>query len=111
MRQQCEHVYRRCEQCMRVGIHRVGYNPLKTLNAQYPGDHVSVDLFFLDLDVAGYIGGLVYVDLCTRYCLVRPIRSKVASYIARKIAKIFQDHGLPKVFQSDQGKEFVNKSE
>ena len=30
-------------------------------------------------------------------------------YIARKVAKIIADHGLPKIVQSDQGREFVNE--
>ena len=109
MREMCERVYKQCESCQRIGIHRVGYHPLRQIDAIYPGDHIGVDLFFLPIDIHGYIGGLVYVDYCTRFTLVRPIKSKLASYIAHKIAKIMQDHGLPKIFQSDRGREFVNE--
>ena len=66
MRKMCEKVYRQCESCQRTAIHRVGYNPLKTIHAVYPGDRVGMDLFFLEPDVHGYIGCLVYTDSCTK---------------------------------------------
>ncbi|KAG1224979.1 hypothetical protein G6F67_009403 [Rhizopus microsporus] len=49
------------------------------------------------------------VDICTRYCVLRPIPDKQASTIARELINVFCEYGLPKILQSDNGGEFVNE--
>src|SRR3989338_6727736 len=51
---------------------------------------------------------LVVIDICTRFILIRPLRDKSALTVARKLYRIFADLGVPRIVQSDNGKEFVN---
>ena len=109
LRSDCEREYQKCKECMMHRISKVGYHMLQTIEAKYPHEHIGIDLFFMPMDIYGYIGCLVYVDYATRFTLVRRIKCKTARAIARKIAKILRDFGLPKIIQSDRGREFVNK--
>ena len=109
LRSDCDKAYAACRQCMMHRLQKVGYHPLQTIAATYPHEHIGIDLFFMKMEVYGYIGCLVYVDYATRFTLVRKIKKKTARYIARKIANIIRDFGLSKIIQSDRGPEFVNK--
>ena len=43
----------------------------------------------------------------TKYCHLRPLKSKRAAEVAIKVFEIFVDFGAPLILQSDNGKEFV----
>lgn len=51
---------------------------------------------------------LVYQDNLTKYTLLRPLMSKQAIEVAKKIFLIFTDFGAPEILHSDNGKEFRN---
>jgi hypothetical protein len=57
----------------------------------------------------GYSYFLVVVDLFTSFCLTRPQKTKGAEETAQNLYTIFCEWGPPKVLQSDEGTEFVNK--
>ena len=99
LRSDCETEYQKCK------MHGV----LAKLGIICPHDHIGIDLFFMPMDVYGCIGCLVYVDYATRFTLVRRLKCQTARAIVRKIGKILRDFGLPKIIQSDRGREFVNK--
>jgi hypothetical protein len=50
----------------------------------------------------------VITDICTRFIVVRGLPDKAALTVARSLYQIFADLGVPKIIQSDNGKEFVN---
>jgi hypothetical protein len=52
---------------------------------------------------------LVIVDVCTRFVFLRPLPNKCAESVGSALFKVFCDIGFPKIIQSDNGKEFVNK--
>ncbi|CDS06575.1 hypothetical protein LRAMOSA09103 [Lichtheimia ramosa] len=49
------------------------------------------------------------VDICTRYCVLRPIPNKQSDTIAKTLIQVFRDYGFPRYLQSDNGTEFVNQ--
>ena len=63
----------------------------------------------LPTSVNGYSYVLVIVDLFTSYCITRPLKTKGADEVAQNLLQIIGDWGPPKIFMSDQGKEFDNE--
>lgn len=49
-----------------------------------------------------------YQDHATKFLHLRPLKSKRAINVAEELSKIFFTFGAPRIFQSDNGKEFVN---
>ena len=52
---------------------------------------------------------LTVVDVCTAFTVLRPLKSKEMEVVARCLWEMFTDFGTPKILQSDNGLEFVNK--
>jgi transposase InsO family protein len=52
---------------------------------------------------------LVVVDVFTRFTLLRVLRNKTMHVVAKELFHVFTDFGFPKIMQSDNGTEFVNK--
>jgi transposase InsO family protein len=98
-----------CLPCQRYNIGKHGFHPLKSITAELPFDHIAMDLKELPTSTNGYNYILVIVDICTRYVFLRALKNKEAMTIARNLYQIFIDIGFPKIIQSDNGKEFVNK--
>ena len=101
---------KRCPECLHFNIAKHGYHPLKSITANLPGDHWAIDLagpFATSHKGNNYL--LVMVDICSRFCLLRAIPDKTSLTIADQLINIFCDFGLPKILQSDNGKEFVNE--
>ena len=98
-----------CQACQRFTITRKGYHPYSPILARLPWDHISFDLLELPTSVNGYNFALVVVDVCTRFVLIRPLRTKEAQSVAVELYKIFTDFGFPRIWQSDNGREFLNK--
>lgn len=48
-----------------------------------------------------------YQDHATKFCQLRPLKSKSAKEVAEELTKIFFIWGAPQLLQSDNGKEFV----
>jgi transposase InsO family protein len=51
----------------------------------------------------------VLVDICSRFVWLRALPDKKEHTVARALLDILFNFGLPKILQSDNGKEFVNK--
>ena len=101
---------KQCAECQKFNIVKKGYNPLRPISSFIPGDHWAIDLagpFITSRCDNRFL--LVMVDICTRYCVLRPIPDKQASTIARELINVFCEYGLPKILQSDNGGEFVNE--
>lgn len=48
-----------------------------------------------------------YQDHSTKFCLLRPLKTKCATDVAMELLKIFLDFGAPHILQSDNGREFT----
>lgn len=109
MKTMCEQVSGSCIRCLQFNIQRKGFHPLRAISAQLPFDHISVDLgTFNTTSREGSNFFLVIVDICTRFCILRALKTKSAQEVARELYKVMCDFGLFKVIQSDNGREFVN---
>jgi transposase InsO family protein len=90
-------------------VHKSGFHPLSPIHASLPWDHVAIDLFCPGITSQdGYNYVLLLVDICSRFTILRPLRSKSAIDTAQALLSIFADFGFPKILQSDNGTEFVN---
>ena len=93
-----------CVECKKHNITQEGFHPLTTITATFPMDHIAIDLAEMELSVDGYKYFLIVVDVFTRMVFLRPLKNKKSS----TLYSLFCDFGLPKILQSDNGKEFVN---
>ena len=100
-----------CTECQRFTIAKHGYHPITPIRAELPFDHVAIDLAgpFTESERSKHSYLLVVVDVCTRFTFLRTLPDKTAESVADQLFRIFSDVGFPKVIQSDNGKEFVNK--
>ena len=57
----------------------------------------------------GYNYILTVVDVCTAYIVLQSLENKNMECVARKLWEVFTDYETPKILQSDNGAEFVNK--
>ena len=95
---------------MRHTIAKKGFDPATPVTAALPFDHVQVDhAVHLPESTDGMTALLVLVDVCTGFVILRPLPNTLAATVARTLWLIFNDFGFPKVLQSDNGPEFVNK--
>lgn len=99
----------RCVQCQRHRIEKEGFHPMQSVQAALPMDHVGFDLKHMPTSVEGYNYVLVVVDVCTRFVFFRALRTATAVEVARKLLRVFQDFGFPRILQSDNGPEFRNE--
>ena len=98
-----------CEQCQKFTVGKHGYHPAQSVHASLPGDHYIVDLMELPLTEDNREQALVLIDVFTGFVVLRALRDKRASTIARELWDIFTLIGPPQVIQSDRGTEFVNE--
>lgn len=52
---------------------------------------------------------LNYQDHCTKFTILRALRTKTATEVASHLMDIFCIFGAPTILQSDNGREFVNQ--
>jgi IS30 family transposase len=109
LRDDCKNIYNQCHTCQQHNIQREGFHPMSSIHAEFPWEHIAIDLAGpLLTSKQGNNMILVVTDVCTRFTLVRPLKSKMAKDVARTLYHIIGDFGVPKIIQSDNGKEFVN---
>ena len=109
MRRDCFRCVASCDLCLRFNVGRTGFAPLRPIIAKFPFDHAAMDLAG-PMPLTSPRGNnyvLVFVDVCTRFCLLRPLQSKLALCVA-SLWDIFCVMGFPLVLQSDRSAEFVN---
>lgn len=105
----------RCGECLRFNgapggrKHRRPTRPMRT--DPEPWKHIQVDLVDLSRlsrENDGFSWVLTCVDHFTRYAAVEPLLNKTMEETRRALWRIFLRYGIPSVWQSDNGKEFVN---
>ena len=104
------HLIQSCDRCQKWNITKQGFHPIRTIEAELPGDHWAIDTagpFPTSHRFNHYI--LIIVDVCTRFCILSAIPDKSSTTIVSTLIQVFCDFGLPKVIQSDNGTEYVNE--
>ena len=110
MRQDIKKEQQACVKCIRFDVIAEGFHPSKSITADQPWDHLEIDLIGpLPISQNGCTYILSIVDVCTAYTALRALKSKEMEEVARKLWEVFTDFGTPKILQSDNGLEFVNK--
>ena len=101
---------RRCQACLCYNIEKEGFHPAKSITAKLPWDHLQIDLIGpLPVSEEGYTYILTVVDVCTAYTVIRALKNKEMETVAQQLWMIFCEYGTPKIMQSDNGLEFVNR--
>ncbi|KAL0829633.1 hypothetical protein ABMA28_003139 [Loxostege sticticalis] len=74
----------------------------------FPKTGIVVDLVDFQSSPDGeYKWMLQYQDHLTKFCFLRPLKSKEAKKVAIEILKIFLEVGCPNIFQSDNGRKYT----
>ncbi|KAK3750987.1 hypothetical protein QZH41_007598 [Actinostola sp. cb2023] len=77
------------------------------LDEQWQSDLVDVQR--MSGDNQGYKHWLTCIDVLSRYAWIRPIKNKTAPQIIQAFQSIFKEGRQPRVLQTDQGTEFLNR--
>ena len=109
MRQDLANVVKMCHACRKYTVVRAGYHPARSIDAFLPGDHYQIDLAAFPKSTEGHVFCLVCVDVFTGFIFLTPLKDKKASTIARALWEIFTVAGVPRILQSDNGREFKNE--
>jgi transposase InsO family protein len=110
MRTTIQERIRECIPCLRFNISKRGFDPATAIIAALPFDHIQIDhAVKLPESADGMTALLAVVDVCTGFVIFRAIPNTQAETVARVLWQIFNDFGFPKVIQSDNGPEFVNR--
>lgn len=109
LKEDCVLWVKSCSSCQRHNIARKGYHPLKAIHAELPGEHLAIDLAQFPLSKDGNEYALLVVDICTRFVFLYELKTKDAASVSKRLFRLFCDIGFPKIIQSDNGLEFVNK--
>ena len=110
MRAKAEKHVAGCLDCLRYNIQRRGYQPQTRLKGAYPFEVCSMDLIDLQslTSEEGFNYVFLYVDACTRFVILEPLRTQEKREVATTLWKIFSRFGPPKRLLSDNGSHFVN---
>ena len=110
MRNDINTVLHECDACTRFVVTRRGYHPSRSITADLPWDHIQIDTStHLPASTSGHHTLLVIIDVMTGLVILRALMNTKAETIARELWDVFCLLGLPKIMQSDNGTEFVNK--
>lgn len=109
MREDAVTLVKGCIPCQRYNISRTGFHPLKSIEANLPMDHLAIDLKEYPVSARGNKYCLVIIDICTRCVWLHALPNKEAITVAKALWSTMTNFGIPKIVQSDNGKEFVNK--
>jgi hypothetical protein len=107
MRRDCAAIVAHCAACTRMNVARHGFNPVRSIHATFPMDHVAVDLCKPGASIPGRI--LVLVCVATKYVVLRYIKDKTTKAVCESLLQILGDYGPFKILQSDVGPEFVSQ--
>ncbi|CEP11095.1 hypothetical protein [Parasitella parasitica] len=99
-------------------IHQFGHLGAQAIvrEVHFQGLHWEMSLIWCkynncSVDLAGpltptldgyYVYVMVVTDICTKYIIVRPLKTKESTSVARELIKVFGDYSFPIVLQSDQ---------
>jgi len=100
-----------CIKCLRFDVQEEGFHPARSIVAEIPWDHLEIDLVGpLPTSMKGNVYILTIVDVCTVYTVLRALPSKDMGIVVRKLWEVFCEYGTPRILQSDNGTEFVNRA-
>jgi len=102
-------VIMKCDTCKQFANRAGAFNPMRSVDAVEPWDHIAIDLAECPLDDSGYKYVLVVVDVATKFVVLKALKQKTMDTVTRKLWSIFSTFGVPKIIQSDNGTEFVNQ--
>src|ERR1700733_14207204 len=110
MRNQIKEVLSGCTPCNRHNVIKEGYHPAKSIEANNTFDHIQMDLIgpFTESE-EGYNFIITIVDVFTGYTILRALKNKSENEVAFVLWSVLCEYGFPKIIQSDQGTEFINK--
>ena len=108
LRKDCERHVAGCTPCRKYNIQRAGFHPARSVDAFLPMDAVAIDCATLDTASRNKVIVLIVVDLFTHFVWIKSLPDKKKDTVGQALLEIFSNFGLPKIVQSDQGKEFVN---
>ena len=109
MRVECEKLVNSCMPCLRFNIGKAGFHPRKYVDAQRPFEHIVIDTITgFETTPRGNNIILVITDICTRFKIVLPQKTKNQSETARNLWKVMCTFPTPKIIGSDNGTEFCN---
>jgi hypothetical protein len=108
MMRDCQVCQFACDECLRHAVKRVGYRPLKSIEAKYPFDHVAADLctFSKQKSHRGNLYCMVWVDVATKFTVLVALKTKGAKEVAEAMFNVISLFGIPKIIQTDGGGEF-----
>jgi transposase InsO family protein len=110
MRDDIVSVVAACVPCQRFNVSRQGYNPLLSVEASGVWDHVEVDLVGpIAKSADGYDYYLNLVDVLSGFVVLRALKGKAMDSVAFALWTIICEFGTPRILQSDNGSEFVNR--
>jgi transposase InsO family protein len=98
-----------CAECAMHKKERPFYHKSLPVDAILPMDHLAIDTHTMPVVSNGMVVILSVIDLATRFVWIRSMPDKLATTIAKTLWEIFSNFGIPRVIQSDNGTEFVNK--
>jgi hypothetical protein len=93
-------------------LEKLRYERQMTWNFSYQGIYDKIKAIMgsgLILSYRDFKYCLVCVDICTRFVWLRPLKEKNEKTVAKALLDILFNFGPPKLLQSDNGSEFVNK--
>lgn len=111
MRKQIDDHVGKCLSCLKFNIGKKGYHPLRSIVANAPFEHLAVDLKTdLPTTPRGNNHVLVVTCIATKYTVLVPLVDKAAATVAWALwERVLTVYPTPKILQSDNGKEFLNK--
>jgi hypothetical protein len=108
--EQASEIVRSCSKCQQFNIVRRGYHPTRPILSKMPGDHLAIDLAGpLPTTDRGNNYLFIAVDICTRFCFLRPMIDKTSATTVTHLIDYCTIFGFPRILQSDNGTEFVNE--
>ena len=82
-----------CDQCQHWNVTKKGYNPLVSVNAMGPWDHLQVNhKLGLLTDEQGYSVCLVVVFIFTGFVILRPEKMGTMEEVARDFLRLWDGH-------------------
>ena len=97
-----------CQQIRPVFDNKAPLIPIRTSSVQerHQADLVVMNKYPVQRGNREYKYVLSILDCFSRYLWLRPLETKTSSSVVREIKKICNSEGHPRIFQTDQGREF-----
>ena len=99
-----------CEHCQKEDRIKTVAPELKPIETERPWEKVGIDLMGkLPETESGYEYILSVTCLFSKWVELYPLRRKAGPDVAAQLQRFIMRHSAPKIFISDQGREFTNE--